>query len=155
MLADDAPNVRRLSLRHTLNGRDPEQATAFSEVYPPLNFVKAIESRQPDLLRDFRCLSNRRAVVRPASADAPSAAPLKLIHVDDTPDELFDLAADPQEQANLLAQRPATVAALDRALGQMAQRVARERDAQPAGAAVDLDSDELLQQRLRGLGYLE
>ena len=155
VLADDAPNVRRLSLRHTLNGRDPEQATAFSEVYPPLNFVKAIESRQPDLLRDFRCLSNRRAVVRPASADAPSAAPLKLIHVDDTPDELFDLAADPQEQANLLAQRPATVAALDRALGQMAQRVARERDAQPAGAAVDLDSDELLQQRLRGLGYLE
>jgi hypothetical protein len=47
------------------------------------------------------------------------------------------------------------VAALDRALGQMAQRVARERDAQPAGAAVDLDSDELLRQRLRGLGYLE
>ena len=87
VLADDAPNVRRLSLRHTLNGRDPEQATAFSEVYPPLNFVKAIESRQPDLLRDFRCLSNRRAVVRPTSAE--SAAPLKLIHVDDTPDELF------------------------------------------------------------------
>ncbi len=153
VLADDAPNVRRLSLRHTLNGRDPEQATAFSEVYPPLNFVKAIESRQPELLRDFRCLSNRRAVVRPTSAE--SAAPLKLIHVDDTPDELFDLAADPGESHDLLAQRPAAVAALDRALGQMAQRVARERDAQPVGAAVDLDNDELLRQRLRGLGYLE
>ena len=88
-------------------------------------------------------------------APAESAAPLKLIHVDDTPDELFDLAADPREVANLLAARPETVAALDRTLGQMAQRVARERDAQPAGAAVDLDSDELLQQRLRGLGYLE
>ena len=80
---------------------------------------------------------------------------LKLIHVDDTPDELFDLAADPHESHNLLAQRPATVAALDRALGQMAQRVARERDAAPAGAVGDLDSDELLRQRLRGLGYLE
>ena len=153
VLADDAPNVRRLSLRHTLNGRDPEQATAFSEIYPPLNFVKAIESRQPDLLRDFRCLSNRRAVVRLAPAE--SAAPLKLIHVDDTPDELFDLAADRREVENLLDERPETVIALDRTLGQMAQRVARERDAQPAGAVVDLDSDELLQQRLRGLGYLE
>ncbi len=153
VLGNDAPNVRRLSLRHTLSGRDPEQATAFSEVYPPLNFVKAIESRQPELLRDFRCLSNRRAVVRPSSAK--STAALKLIHVDDTPDELFDLAADPGESHNLLAQRPATVTALDRALGQMAQRVARERDALPAGAAVDLDNDELLQQRLRGLGYLE
>ena len=37
---------------------------------------------------------------------------------------------------------------------QMALRAGRERDAQPAGAAVDLDSDEL-RQRLRGLGYLE
>ena len=91
--------------------------------------------------------------MRPSSAK--STAALKLIHVDDTPDELFDLAADPGESHNLLAQRPATVTALDRALGQMAQRVARERDALPAGAAVDLDNDELLQQRLRGLGYLE
>lgn len=159
-LADDAPHVRRLALRHTLNGRDPEQQTAFSEVYPPLNFVKAIESRRPELLHAFRCLSTRRSVVRPSPVtDGVERAPLKLIHVDDTPDELFDLAADPGELDNLLHRLPANSAALDRALEQMAQRVAREAEAQPTAApapdADPSDADELLKQRLRGLGYLE
>lgn len=154
-LAEDAPNVRRLSLRHTLDGRDPEGATAFSEVYPPLNFVRAIETRQPELLAQFHCLATRRAVVRPARVSSGPAAPLKLIHVDGTADALFNLAADPREMDDLLNQQPEIAAALDHALEQMAQRVEREREAQPAGAAVDLDSDELLRQRLRGLGYLE
>ena len=157
LLADEVANVRRLSLRHTLHGRDPEQHTALSEVYPPLNFVKAIESRQPELLEPFRILSIRRAVVRPARAEdgAAGASPLKLIHVDDTPDELFDLTADPREKASLLDRRPATAAAFDQALGHMTQRARREHEAQPAGAAGDVDADDLLQQRLRGLGYLE
>ncbi|CUS02651.2 Sulfatase [Candidatus Promineifilum breve] len=152
-LGDDAGHARRLSLRHTLAGRDPEQETAFSEIYPPLNFVKAIESRQPELLARYRCLSPRRAVVRPAREDA--GAPLKLITVDDTPEELYNLAADPPEMDNRLAADPLVAAALALALDQMAQRAAREHEAQPAGATVELDGDELLRQRLRGLGYLE
>ena len=47
------------------------------------------------------------------------------------------------------------VAALELTLEQMVQRATRDRDAEPAGAAVDIDGDELLRQRLRGLGYLE
>lgn len=153
ILDDATANVRRLSLRHTMNGRDPEQDTAFSEIYPPLNFVKAIENRQPELLTQFRCLSTRRAVVRPSRAD--EGAPLKLIEVDETPEELYNLSTDPAELANILGENPATSAALELALEQMIQRVSRERDAQPAGTTVDLDGDELLRQRLRGLGYLE
>lgn len=150
-MSDDAANVRRLSLRHTLAGRDPEQQTAFSEIYPPLNFVKALETRQPELLERFRCLSERRAIVRPAK----EGDPLKLIEIDDLPEELYNLAADPSEAVNLLAAEPALVAAFDQALEQMVQRATRERDVQPSDAAVDLESDELLRQRLRGLGYLE
>jgi uncharacterized sulfatase len=153
-LGNDAANVRRLTLRHSINGRDPEQQTAFSEVYPPLNFVKAIETRQPELLSRFRCLSTRRAVVR-AAAQEGEATPLKLIETDNVPEELFNLTADPLEATNLIEDHPTAVAALGQALGQMAQRTARERESQPAGAAVDLDGDELLRQRLRGLGYLE
>ena len=145
--------MRRLSLRHTLSGRDPEQQTAYSEIYPPLNFVKAIEARQPELLTRFRCLSTRRAIVRPSREH--NGGPLKLIEVDDVPEELYSLAVDPLETSNAYAAEPAIAAALAQSLDQMIQRASRERDSQPAGATVDIEGDELLRQRLRGLGYLE
>lgn len=152
-LGDEAANVRRLSLRHTVEGRDPEQQTAFSEVYPPLNFVKAVESRQPELLTRYRCLSTRRAVVRPSRES--EGAPLKMIEVDDIAEEMYNLMADPQEAVNIIGNEKAVASALKLALEQMVQRASRERDAQPTGAAIDLEGDELLRQRLRGLGYLE
>lgn len=153
MLADDGSNVRRLSLRHTLAGRDPEQHTAYSEIYPPLNFVKAVESRQPELLEQYRCLSIRRAVVRPSSENARVST--KLIEVEDMPEEFYNLAEDPLELNNVIAEYPVAVAALEISLDQMVQRAKREGNKQPTGATVDLESDELLRQRLRGLGYLE
>ncbi len=153
ILSDDGPNIHRLSLRHTLAGRDPEQQTAFSEIYPPLNFVKAVQSRQPELLEKYRCLSTRRAAVR-TSRDS-DRAPVKLIEVEDVAEELYHLAADPKETNNLIEKHPAAVATLDQAIGQMVQRATRERDAQPAGAIVDIEGDERLRQRLRGLGYME
>lgn len=157
----DEAAIGRLTLNHTIRGADPEQKTAFSEVYPPLNFVKAIQARQPELLESKRCLQMRRAVVRQSKLQPGDgeATAVKLIRVDEQPDELFDLTADPLELEDLLPEYPAeshaAVAALNRALEQMVFRVNRERDGQVAGAAVDVDSDEQLRQRLRGLGYLE
>lgn len=152
----DTQNARRLTLRQTINQKDPEQQTAFSEIYPPLNFVKAIESRQPELLAQFRCLSTRRAVVRPARpTQRGDISPLKLIEIDDVAEELYDLTADEVETANLMSEQPAIAAAMAGSLDQMIQRSKRERQTQPSGANVDLESDELLQQRLRALGYLE
>lgn len=157
----DEAAIGRLTLQHTIRGADPEQKTAFSEVYPPLNFVKAIQARQPELLESKRCLQMRRAVVRQSKLQPGDgeATAVKLIHVDEQADELFDLTADPLELENLLPEYPAeshaAVAALNRALEQMVFRVNRERDGQAAGAAVDVESDEQLRQRLRGLGYLE
>lgn len=150
----DMAAVRRLSLRHTIAGRDPEQHTAFSEVYPPMNFAKAIERRQPELLDEFRCLETRRAVVRQRSSSA-DASPMKLIRIEDEAEELYDLRSDPLELDNIVAEQPDLVAALNQSLEHMVSRTTREREAAPAGSAVEIDGDELLKKRLRGLGYLD
>ncbi|MFW6098103.1 MAG: sulfatase [Chloroflexota bacterium] len=138
--------ARSLSLLESIYGADPENGLALSEVYPPLNFVRAIEHRQPDLLQRFRCLSQRRALVQ---------QDLKLITVENTPDELFNLQDDPLELANCLEERPQDVTHLRQHLGRVIERVERQRDSTTAGAGLEIGDDDALLQRLRGLGYIE
>ena len=142
----DPAEVHDLTLMETIRGRDPEAFTAYAEVYPPLNFVKAVRRRQPELLERFRCMALRRAVVKDA---------WKLIHVDEAPDELFDLDHDPLELTDQLGGCPAEAGELDQKLKGMARQAEALRDNLGLGATLDLDEDEQLMQRLRGLGYLE
>lgn len=140
---------RRLSLRHTANGRDPENGTAVSEVYPPLNFVKAIESRQPELLDDFHCLDDRFAIVR---QDQNST--YKLIQLDRQAHELFDLPLDSLESNNIIDQEPLLSQVLDDQLNLIEDEAQNQQD-RLAGEELDLASDSVLMQRLKGLGYLD
>ncbi len=153
---DDA-TIRFLSLRPTVAGEDPEQETAFAEVYPPMNFVRAIEQRQPELLETFRCLELRRAVVRrePGAEKTDRREPLKLIRTGETADELFNLHQDPAELVNLAEESPQTTLAMDELIELMVARTELERDQTADGAATEIDEDEELRQRLRGLGYME
>ncbi len=141
--------IHRLTLAHTVHGRDPEQGMAYSEIYPPLNFVRAIENHQPDLLAPFRCRSLRRAIVK----TQPDATTLKLIQVDDQPDELFDLQNDPWEQTNVLAARPSPAQQLNQQLNQMAANGRLKQQTIKTGEQVELD--DALARQLRGLGYLD
>lgn len=134
-----------LTLLHEIDGRQPEQATAFSEIYPPLNFVKAIERRQPALLTHYRCTSLRRAIVRDG---------WKLIQVAEQADALFDLAADPLESHNVMQLFSAETHALNTHLDHFTSLVHAQRDSLTSGAPVELQDDTLLRQ-LRGLGYVE
>ena len=143
--------VHGLTLLRTAAGRDPEQGTAFSEIYPPLNFVKAIERRRPELIEPFGCLSLRRAVVR---ADEEGVAH-KLIWVDDRPDALFNLEVDRVELENLLEKRPFLTAVLNQHLTEMVQAVEAQRGNLQTGGTANLVADEQLLERLRGLGYLD
>jgi arylsulfatase A-like enzyme len=138
--------VRRFTLLETLRGRDPEAGRAFSEIYPPMNFVRAIESRQPELLSQYQCLSLRRAVVRGDD---------KLIVLDGEPDELFNLSDDPHELNDLLSQEPETATALADLLHRLAVITERQRANIAGGATIDLESDERLLQQLRALGYID
>jgi uncharacterized sulfatase len=153
-------NVQGLSLRQTLAGDDPENGTVFSEIYPPLNFVRAIENRQPHLLEQFRCLSLRRSVVLsapgeglPASEGTTNANRFKLIQVDDEPDELFDLTNDPLELENMVAERPSLIPPLNQQIRQMTQKARIQREELASGGTIEMD--EKLLQQLRGLGYIE
>ncbi|NLF64146.1 MAG: sulfatase [Chloroflexi bacterium] len=138
--------VRSLSFLETLLGRDPEQGRAYAEVYPPLNFVRAIESRQPELLERFRCLSLRRALVQ---------GPDKLIMVDGAADELFRLDEDPHELRDLRDSEPEKTQQMAELLERAASSLERQRLSLAAGATLDLDADEGLLQQLRALGYIE
>jgi arylsulfatase A-like enzyme len=71
--------------------------------------------------------------------------PLKLIHDDETGDELYDLRDDPGERRNVAAERPREVADL---AATMASTLA---GAAPAGAP---RLDDATRERLRALGYL-
>ncbi len=138
--------VKGLTLLETIRGRDPEQSAAYTEIYPPLNFVKAIEHRQPELLEPFGCYKVRRALVKNQ---------YKLIQIDNAAAELYDLETDPDEQTNLLATLPDVVHELNEHLNRTRRLVERQREGFTNGAAADSQIDDHLLRRLRGLGYLE
>ncbi len=144
----DPVRVHNLTLLHTINGRDPEQGTAYSEVYPPLNFVQAIQNRQPHLLEPFRCLSPRRALVKATAGET-----LKLITVDESPDELFNLTADPLELEDVMEARGGETAVLHQEMARQITNLNRQRDNLAAGDNIELD--DRLRQQLRSLGYIE
>ncbi len=147
---DTIVEASRLDLLPTVNGADPERHTAYCEVYPPLNFVRAIEQRQPHLLEPFRCLSLRRAIVQKVEGLTH-----KLIHVDHEPGELFDLGGDPLELNDMRDEEPLLTATLDDQLRKMTANALRQRHYQTGQSAVEFEPDVQLQQRLRGLGYLD
>lgn len=139
----------RLSLEQTALGRDPENGAALSEVVPPLNFVKAIEKRQPELLDKFNCLSERRAVTKMAISGIN-----KLIRLDGQPNQLFSLKKDPHELNNLLTEQPALVNELDERLTQTLDGLTKEEN-QSSNSGDGLAADGQLLKRLRGLGYID
>lgn len=138
--------VRGLSLHEVAQGRDVEDATAFTEIYPPLNFVRAIEHRQPELIESFGCLDLRRAIIKNN---------LKLIMLDDEPNELFNLHQDKLELQNIIHQRPADKAVLSQQVNRIVGAVETQRDSLLSGTPLNLEHDEELLKRLRGLGYID
>ncbi|MDX1613121.1 MAG: sulfatase [Candidatus Promineifilaceae bacterium] len=138
--------IHGLTLLESVHGRQPERGMAFSEVYPPLNFTRAVAHRQPRLLERFRCQAMRRAVVHEGH---------KLIQVDGWPDELFNLDDDELELVDLIGELPAKSASLSGEIEALTRSLEVQREGLAAGLQLDFEGDEQLVKRLRGLGYLE
>lgn len=142
----DPSEVHGLTLMQTIHGRDPEANTAIAEVYPPLNYAKALKLRLPGMLERLRCMELRRAVVKNE---------LKLIRLSELPNAMFDLIADPLEDVNVLSERTVEAAMLSNLLDEFVRLAESQQASLAAGATLELNSDDPLLQRLRGLGYIE
>ncbi|MEM9775100.1 MAG: sulfatase-like hydrolase/transferase [Chloroflexota bacterium] len=138
--------TKALSLTEVVEGKDVEQSTAFSEVYPPLNFVKAMEDRNPGLADRFRCNDLRRAIVENGN---------KLIQVADQPDELFNLDADELELQSLIESENELSKNLNQKLNRMIGTLETQRDNLLAGIPLELEQDPQMLEHLRGLGYID
>jgi hypothetical protein len=139
-------DVDGLTLSRSLDASTPREELVFAEAYTPDTLLALMENEDPAAIETFRCRSMRRAVYEGRH---------KLITVDDEPDELFDVIADPGERYNLLADHPRQVARLRSALrGFVNDAAARRPEQWEASRNSSLD-DALISQRLRSLGYLE
>lgn len=144
----DPVQLRNLTLVNVVNGRVEDHPTAYSEIYPPITFIKAIESRNPALLEQFNCLATRRAVVK-----AEQGENLKLIDTEQHEKELFNLSSDPLELDDIIEKRPLQANQLTKELNRIQNAVEHQQSEVEAGQQVEMD-DQLVQ-RLRGLGYLD
>ncbi len=122
---------------------DPDQGVVFAEGIAPQNVLSLMQKHRPDLVRKYHCDQPRRAVW---------AGQHKLILTGSDHLELFDLAADPGENKNLVATLPAVTELMRGHLTRFAHQM--EAAALPAERITD-QNDPLLRQRLRALGYME
>jgi len=140
-------SLAELRLASSLDDATPAQDAAFAEAYPPLTLVNLMVQKNADAVTQFRCRATRRTVYNHRK---------KLITVDDEPEELYDVVADPGEQKNLASRQTERVHTLYIRLQAILEEAkARRKPDQEGHAAIDLDKDSQVQKRLRALGYLE
>lgn len=140
--------IAALSLRGATSGASSVEDLVWAEAFPPITLLKLMEGRNVEAIDAFRCRAVRRAIY-------DATAPYKLVTVDDTPTELFDITADPTELDNRIAAYPDVAARLDRTLKSVVAEAASRGSQQASGAGIDLDSNRRVRERLRRLGYLE
>jgi uncharacterized sulfatase len=139
-------SLRRESARGTASGDAPSDVVC-AEAYPPITMVRLLESRNPEAVERFRCHAVRRAIYQGGQ---------KLITIDETPEELYNVREDPAELDNRIDEHRDLAARLDRRLrSTIAQaRAERPRDKDDS-APVNLDDQRRVSDRLRHLGYIE
>lgn len=131
--------------------RTPDEAPGretpvFAEAYTPDTLLALMENYTPQAIDTFRCRSMRRAVYQQAH---------KLITVGEQPDELFAMPEDPSELHNLIAEKPDLAGQLFAILRDFVAEAKAQRPSDWVGERVDIESDEKLTERLRGLGYMQ
>jgi hypothetical protein len=135
------------SLRSETNRTVTRNRLVVSEAYAPQFALQTMERHKPDLVDRMACRVTHWAVYEDSH---------KLIHIQDTRDELYDLAEDPTEQRAL--DHRIYYPRIHELRSRLSRFLERARARRPAGGQahtyVDLE-DEQVRERLRGLGYIE
>ncbi len=123
--------------------RDPDEGTVFAEAVTPQNVLNIITKHAPELVREYRCDQERRAVWHGRH---------KLILTGKGMVELYNFVEDHEEQHNLAESHPEIVQAQRERLQHFTRTT--QAAAYTAGQVAETD-DAQLRSRLRALGYLE
>jgi uncharacterized sulfatase len=142
-----AIDVKQFSLAQTVQGQDPEQGLVFSEAYPPGIVLSMIRKHAPRLIDRFYCGLNRWGVYEDG---------YKLVRLEGVKDELFDIAANPAENRDIIQQQPERAAKLAGKLRSfVAQAIKRQPDSWQADQSGSIEDDENIRKQLKALGYID
>lgn len=142
-------SAAELSLRRTIEGKEPADEVVVSEAFPPQNFIDVMKLNNPEAIDEFRVRMMRRALYQDD---------YKLMTVDERPDELFNMSADRYEETNLLnggVGHESQVLKMQHALEDYVVLAEAHRDGTAAGRNIDYSNNPELLKRLRELGYIE
>jgi uncharacterized sulfatase len=142
-----------------LNGRDPSAQPVLpivSEAYAPEFALTAMRNHRPDLIEAFACDKTRWSILEDT---------YKLVHIQGVRDELYHWADDPQEEhalklngskpsTHMVAEHDARAQRLRQQLGAFIEIAHQHRPGDGETQKADLEN-ELVRERLRGLGYIE
>ena len=135
-------DVRSRSLLRRAAREEKAPVNVISEAYAPDNAIEILKKNYPELLAETHAEKTRRAVYLGSE---------KMIAVEGVSKALYDLAGDPDEGRPY--QNPERIDALAKVLDAYLE-LAMSRSSGSSRSKVALN-DELVQQRLRDLGYLE
>jgi uncharacterized sulfatase len=117
-----------------------------SEAYAPEFALQTLENHKPALIDKMACSVTHWAVYDGVH---------KLIHIENTRDELYNLADDPKETRALdLQTGEHTLQHMHAQLSDFLDQACEHRPNGRVREQVDLQ-DEMVRERLRGLGYIE
>ena len=135
-------DVASQSLLGMENQRENLQACVIAEAYAPDNAVQIIKKHHPDMVDAYNPGVDQRAIYQGDE---------KMIAVSGISKVLYDLAGDPTEQKPY--QNPERIHDLSKILENYLE-LAMTRSAGSSHGKISL-KDDVVQQRLRDLGYLE
>jgi arylsulfatase A-like enzyme len=141
-----AVDVRSQSLVREAQAADAGRSAVFSEAYAPEFALRIMERHRPHLIDEMACRATNWAVYEEVH---------KLIRVEGVRDELFSLQEDPREVHSLEGD---AVESKRRRFGMQLdaflEKAIGRRPSSKTQRKANLD-DEVVRQRLRGLGYIE